>query len=59
VRRELEERDTQDRTRVESPLVQAPDAMYVDSSHRAIEEVEELLLKLIRDRLSNGREFAP
>lgn len=57
VLRELNERDNRDRTRIESPLMQAPDAVYVDSSRKSIEEVEELLLKLVRDRVSNGREF--
>ena len=53
---ELNERDTRDRTRVESPLLQCPDATYVDSTNRTIEEVEELILKLVRDRTSNGKE---
>jgi cytidylate kinase len=57
VLRELTERDTRDRTRAESPLLQAPDAVYVDSSKHSIEEMESLLLKLIRERLSNGKEF--
>ena len=30
--REIAERDTRDRTRSEAPLVQAPDAVYVDST---------------------------
>jgi hypothetical protein len=29
----------------------------VDSSKHSIEEMESLLLKLIRERLSNGKEF--
>jgi CMP/dCMP kinase len=57
VLRELNERDTRDRTRVESPLMQAPDAVYLDSSRKSIEEVEEQLLKLVRERVSNGKEF--
>jgi cytidylate kinase len=57
VLRELDERDRRDRTRAESPLLQAPDAVYVDSSNRAVDEVESILLKLIRERLSNGKEF--
>lgn len=57
VLRELNERDQRDRTRAESPLVQAPDAVYVDSTDRSIDEVEEILLKLIRSRVSNGKEF--
>jgi CMP/dCMP kinase len=56
VEEQLRERDQRDRTRAESPLVQAPDAVYVDTTGRSIEEVEAALLKIIRDRTSNGRE---
>lgn len=52
----MEERDYRDRTRPESPLVQAPDAVYVDTTGHTIHEVEEILLKMIRDRTSNGKE---
>ncbi len=53
---EIADRDRRDRTRAESPLVQAPDATYLDSDGRTLEEVEELLLRLIRSRVSNGKE---
>ena len=53
---QIRERDQRDRTRSESPLVQAPDAVYVDTSGLSIDEVEAVLLKIIRDRTSNGRE---
>ena len=53
--REIAERDARDRTRSEAPLVQAPDAIYVDSTGLAIEQVEEKILKLIRERTSNGK----
>ena len=56
VAREIQERDQRDRTRAESPLVQAPDAVYVDTTRLSIEEVEDALLKIIRDRTSNGKE---
>ncbi len=52
----IAERDQRDRSRAESPLVQAPDAAYLDSSGRTIEEVEELILKLVRERTANGAE---
>jgi CMP/dCMP kinase len=55
--REIAERDTRDRTRSEAPLVQAPDAVYVDSTGLGIEQVEEKILKLIRERTSNGKEL--
>ena len=56
VSREIVERDERDRMRAESPLIQAPDAVYVDSSGLSEDEVEAALLKIIRDRTSNGKE---
>jgi CMP/dCMP kinase len=56
VERQIRERDQRDRGRAESPLVQAPDAVYVDTTGLSIEEVEAAILKIIRDRTSNGRE---
>lgn len=53
---DLAQRDHRDRTRAESPLVQAPDAHYVDTTGLTIEEVEEELLRIIRERTSNGKE---
>jgi cytidylate kinase len=56
VAEQIRERDQRDRTRPESPLVQAPDAVYLDSTGLTIDQVEEALLKIIRDRTSNGKE---
>ncbi len=56
VSQQIAERDARDRNRTESPLVQAPDAIYVDTTGMPIEEVEEVILKIIRDRTSNGKE---
>jgi CMP/dCMP kinase len=56
VEQQIRERDQRDRGRAESPLVQAPDAVYVDTTGLSIEEVEAVILKIIRDRTSNGRE---
>lgn len=56
--RELADRDRRDRTRAESPLVQAPDAVYLDSSKLSVEEVEQSVLKLVRAKLTNGKEYA-
>ncbi len=53
---EIRERDHRDSTRAAAPLMQAPDAVYLDSSAMRIEEVEEAILKLIRERTSNGKE---
>ena len=56
IARQISERDQRDRTRPESPLVQAPDAVYVDTTGLSIDDVEETLLKIVRDRTSNGKE---
>ena len=53
---QIEERDRRDRNRAEAPLVQSPDAVYVDTTGLSIDEVEAALLKIIRDRTSNGKE---
>ena len=57
ISRQIRERDDRDRTRAEAPLTQAPDAVYVDSTGLSIEEVEETILRLVRARISNGKEF--
>jgi len=41
---EIEERDARDRSRADSPLVQAADALYLDSSEMTIEDVIEAIL---------------
>jgi cytidylate kinase len=53
---QIAERDRRDRHRAESPLVQAPDAVYLDSTGLSEEEVEEAILRLVRARISNGKE---
>jgi cytidylate kinase len=56
MQREIDERDARDRTRSTAPLMQAPDAVYVDSTGLSIDEVEQLVLRIIRERTSNGKE---
>lgn len=56
VSKQIEERDSRDRRRAESPLVQAPDAVYLDSTGMSADEVEEAVLKIVRERTSNGKE---
>ncbi len=51
----MRERDTRDRTRAEAPLVQAPDAQFINTTGMDIRQVEEAVLKVIRDRTSNGK----
>ena len=53
VAKELAGRDSRDRTRAEAPLMQAPDAEYVDTTGLTAEEVEEAVLKIVRGRTSN------
>ncbi len=53
---ELSQRDQRDRQRAESPLMQAPDAVYLDSTQLMPDEVVEQILKLVRERISNGKE---
>jgi cytidylate kinase len=55
IAKELHKRDHRDRTRAEAPLVQAPDAQLVDTTGLSLEEVEEIVLRLVRARVSNGK----
>lgn len=56
--REMAERDHRDSTRAEAPLMQAPDAAYIDSGGLTVEEVIEAVLKVVRDRTTNGKEYS-
>ncbi|HEY7306522.1 MAG TPA: (d)CMP kinase [Bryobacteraceae bacterium] len=55
---ELRARDQRDRTRREAPLLQAPDAELVDTTGLSLDEVEEIVLRLVRSRISNGKAVA-
>lgn len=50
MRTEIEQRDFRDKTRADSPLVQAEDATHIDSSTIAIEEVVERILEIAKSR---------
>ena len=52
---ELTERDERDRNRAESPLLQAPDAVYLDSTGMTPEDVEGAILRIVRAKISNGK----
>jgi cytidylate kinase len=54
---QMKERDQRDSARADSPLAQAPDAVYLDSTHLSIDEVEEEILKIVRARIANGKEY--
>ncbi|MGQ9633369.1 MAG: (d)CMP kinase [Bryobacteraceae bacterium] len=56
MQREIDERDARDRSRSTAPLLQAPDAVYLDSTGLKISEVEDKVLRIIRERTSNGKE---
>jgi cytidylate kinase len=50
----LTERDRSDTMRTVSPLYAAADAIVIDTTERAIEEVVDSVLAIIRERMANG-----
>jgi len=56
IARQIAERDARDRTRKQAPLMQAPDAIYLDSTSLSLDEVEEYVLRLVRERTANGKQ---
>ncbi|MGH9613577.1 MAG: (d)CMP kinase [Bryobacteraceae bacterium] len=52
VAEEIAERDHRDRTRGESPLLQAPDAIHVDTSGLTLDEAEGALFRIIGERMA-------
>lgn len=56
LRQQIVDRDSRDRNRAASPLLQAEDAVYLDSSTLSEAEVEEEILRIVRERTSNGKE---
>jgi len=57
IAQEITERDHRDRMRAESPLAQAPDAVYINSTDLSIDEVVEALLKVVRAKTANGKGY--
>jgi cytidylate kinase len=55
---QIAERDRRDSTRADGPLAQAPDAAYLDSTSLTVEEVEEAILRIVRSRVTNGKDFS-
>ena len=49
---EIAARDQRDRTRAASPLVAAPDAVHVDTTHKSIDEVVAEVERLVRKVVS-------
>ena len=56
--KQMDERDRRDSTRADAPLSQAPDAIYLDSTSLNIQQVEEAILKIVRARVTNGKEIS-
>jgi cytidylate kinase len=52
---ELRARDERDRTRVNSPLIPAPDAVLIDSTHMSLEQVVQRAMEAIDERLAQLR----
>jgi cytidylate kinase len=50
VAQEIRERDQRDSTRADSPLVRAPDAVYLDTTELNLDEVERVILRIVRER---------
>lgn len=48
---EMRQRDERDRSRANSPLVAAPDAVIIDSTHLTIEQVMEQIDRIVAERL--------
>lgn len=46
----ISERDRRDRERAESPLLQAPDALYLNSSSMTVDEVVDAILRLVEEK---------
>jgi cytidylate kinase len=49
---ELRARDERDRTRANSPLIPATDAVIIDSTNLTLEQVTELAIEIIEERLA-------
>lgn len=52
--KEIEKRDLRDMTREESPLRQAEDAIYVDTSEKNLDEVLEEIEKIIKSKVDKN-----
>lgn len=50
---ELRQRDHNDMHRDHSPLKKAEDAVFIDSTHRSVEEVVEEMIRIIKERIKS------
>lgn len=51
---ELRSRDERDRTRANSPLVPAPDAVLIDSTNLTLEQVTERAIEIVEEKLERS-----
>jgi len=51
VEQEIRERDVRDSTRADSPLIRAPGAISIDSTALGPDAVEQVILKIVRERI--------
>jgi cytidylate kinase len=56
VERQMRERDQRDSTRADSPLVRPPDAVYLDTTCLGPDQVEEVIVKLVRRIEARGKD---
>ncbi|MGH9787682.1 MAG: (d)CMP kinase [Candidatus Acidiferrales bacterium] len=54
-RKEVEERDRRDRERAVSPLVQAPDAVYLDTTAMGAAEVVDVIVRLAEQKVEESK----
>jgi len=54
VKKQIEKRDHADRTRSEAPLIQAPDAVEIDTTQYTLDEVVERMKKAILEKLKSS-----
>lgn len=52
-REDLVQRDHHDMHRTHSPLKKANDALFIDSTHRSVEEVVEEMVRIVKERIKN------
>ncbi|HZS05110.1 MAG TPA: (d)CMP kinase [Blastocatellia bacterium] len=55
MQQEIESRDRRDKTRDDSPLTQAPDAIHIDSSEATADQVVEQILSIVQTKLAATR----
>ena len=53
---QIAQRDNRDSTRADAPMMQAPDAVYVDSTGLEADQVTDAILRVVRSKVSNGKD---